>query len=223
MEVAFWDTYFWVFLVIWDNILTISWGKIITLTIKCRVRTHLKVRQCTFAILLLSPLCKGRGPSFEQTWVPFTQGCFVPSLFEIGPMVLESKMWKIYRQMNRPTEDGKQVIRKALIRAFSPGEINVSIVLFVSKNHTVHRFNIVEYHTYILLIQYMQSGIASLLHISIFTPKIFVLKQHIITDVHIKLIIIMIIIILHIYVSEFFLSKLCALIKMFPNRHICRE
>ena len=49
--------------------------------------------------------------------------------------------------MKRPTEDGQQVIRKALICAFNPGEINVSIVLFVSKNHTVHRFNIVEYHT----------------------------------------------------------------------------
>ena len=37
-------------------------------------------------------------PSFEQTWIPFTQGFFVPSLFEIGPVVLEKKikMWKVY-------------------------------------------------------------------------------------------------------------------------------
>ena len=27
--------------------------------------------QCIFAILLLSPFGKGRGPSFEQTWIPF--------------------------------------------------------------------------------------------------------------------------------------------------------
>ena len=44
------------------------------------------------------PLAKGRAPLFEQTWIPFTQGCFVPSLVEIGPVVLEKKMkmWKVY-------------------------------------------------------------------------------------------------------------------------------
>ena len=26
------------------------------------------------------------GSSFEQTWIPFTQGCFVPSFVEIGPV-----------------------------------------------------------------------------------------------------------------------------------------
>ena len=35
-----------------------------------------------------------RGPSFEQTLIPFTQGCFVPSLVKIGPMVLEKKISK---------------------------------------------------------------------------------------------------------------------------------
>ena len=29
------------------------------------------------------------GSSFEETWIPFTQGCFVPRLVEIGPVVLE--------------------------------------------------------------------------------------------------------------------------------------
>ena len=33
-----------------------------------------------------------KGLGFEQTWFPFTQGCFVPSLVEIGPVVLEKKM-----------------------------------------------------------------------------------------------------------------------------------
>ena len=46
-------------------------------------------RLCIFAILLSSPFEKGRGPSFEETWISFTQGCFVPSLFEIGSVVLE--------------------------------------------------------------------------------------------------------------------------------------
>ena len=70
-----------------------------------------KVCQCIFAISLLSHLGKGWGPSFEQTWILITQGCFVPSLVEIGPVVLEKKrkMWKVYRQ----TDNGQQAIRKA--------------------------------------------------------------------------------------------------------------
>ena len=30
---------------------------------------------------------KGLEPSFQKTWIPFTQGCFVPSLVEIGLVV----------------------------------------------------------------------------------------------------------------------------------------
>ena len=48
--------------------------------------------KCIFAISLLSLLEKGRGPSFEKFWVPFTQGCLVPSLVEIRPVVLEKKI-----------------------------------------------------------------------------------------------------------------------------------
>ena len=47
-----------------------------------------KVRQCIFAISLLCPPRKERGPSFKQTWIPTTQWCFVPGLVEIGPVVL---------------------------------------------------------------------------------------------------------------------------------------
>ena len=54
----------------------------------------LKFCQCIFAILKLSPLRKGRGPSFEQTWIPITQGCFVPSLDEIGLVVPEKNISK---------------------------------------------------------------------------------------------------------------------------------
>ena len=53
----------------------------------------------------LSPFWEGRGPSFEQTWIPFTQGSFVPSLVEIGPVVLEKmKMWKVYRRTDGRTD-----------------------------------------------------------------------------------------------------------------------
>ena len=32
--------------------------------------------------------------NIEHTWIPFTQGCFVPKLVEIGPVVLEKKISK---------------------------------------------------------------------------------------------------------------------------------
>ena len=46
-----------------------------------------------FLIAIISPLKKGRVPSFEQTWrFPSpTQGCFLPSLVEIDPLVLRSQ------------------------------------------------------------------------------------------------------------------------------------
>ena len=40
---------------------------------------------------------KGYCSSFDQTWIPFTQGCFVPSLIEIVPVILEKKIFK-FRQ-----------------------------------------------------------------------------------------------------------------------------
>ena len=42
--------------------------------------------------VIISPW-KRAGPSFEQTWIPFTQGCFVPSLVEIGSVVLQKKIF----------------------------------------------------------------------------------------------------------------------------------
>ena len=50
-------------------------------------------RHCIFAISYLSPLVKGRGSSFEQTWIPFTHVCFAPNLVEIGSVVLELKFF----------------------------------------------------------------------------------------------------------------------------------
>ena len=50
-----------------------------------------QVCQCIFAISLLSPIAKRRGPSFKQIWIHITQECFVPSFVEIGPVVLKKK------------------------------------------------------------------------------------------------------------------------------------
>ena len=41
------------------------------------------------------PFWKERGPSFEGTWIPFTQECVVSSLVEIGQVVLEKIFLKI--------------------------------------------------------------------------------------------------------------------------------
>ena len=48
---------------------------------------------------LLFPIGKRHDPSIEQTWIPFTQECWMPSLVEISTVVLEKmKMWKVYQQ-----------------------------------------------------------------------------------------------------------------------------
>ena len=72
--------------------------------------------------LWLSPFWRGPGPSFEQTWIPFTQGWFVPSLVEFGPVVLEkkSKMWKV----NGQTTDNRW--SEKLTWTFGSGELKRS-------------------------------------------------------------------------------------------------
>ena len=55
-----------------------------------------KFRQCIFTISLLSPLETG-GVFFEQTCIPIIQSCFVPSLIEIGPMILEKMIYKFHQ------------------------------------------------------------------------------------------------------------------------------
>ena len=60
--------------------------------------------------LLRNYFGKGRGTSFEQTGIPFTQVCFVLSLVEIGPVVFEKKsnIGKIFRRTDRQTTDERR-------------------------------------------------------------------------------------------------------------------
>jgi hypothetical protein len=46
-----------------------------------------------YSFAIISPWERGC-PSFVQFWIPFAQGCFVPSLVKIGPVVLEKKIFK---------------------------------------------------------------------------------------------------------------------------------
>ena len=50
----------------------------------------LKFCWCIFLIAFLSSFGKVRGPSFEQTSIYFIEECSLPSLVEIGPVVLEN-------------------------------------------------------------------------------------------------------------------------------------
>ena len=56
---------------------------------RLRQQRQLQFCQYIFAISLISPVRKGRGPSFEQPCIPFTQGCFMQSSVEMGLVVLK--------------------------------------------------------------------------------------------------------------------------------------
>ena len=79
-------------------------------------RRSFKFRWCIFVII--SPW-KRAWASFEQIWILFTQGCFVPSLVVIGPLVLEKKMtiWKVY---DNDDDDGQRTI---CVQKSSPEEL----------------------------------------------------------------------------------------------------
>ena len=55
-----------------------------------------KLIKVFYALSFLSPFEKELDPSFERTWLRFTQGCFVSCLVEISSMILE-KIFK-FRQ-----------------------------------------------------------------------------------------------------------------------------
>ena len=67
-----------------------------------------------FRYFVNSSLGKRWGPSFEQIWFPLAQECSVPSLVEVGLVVLEKKMqmWKVY------DNDGQKITW-----AFGSGEL----------------------------------------------------------------------------------------------------
>ena len=94
----------------------------------------------------LSTLWELNGSLFEKTWIPFTQGYFVPGLVEIGPVVLEKKMkmWKVYRQTDRRTDgrtDGRTDRQttddrwsEKLTWAFSSGElIKINYIVYLMR------------------------------------------------------------------------------------------
>ena len=65
---------------------------------------------------------KKAGLSFEQTWIPFTQECFVCNLVEIGLVVLEKKMkmWKVHDKDNKDNDNNDHG------QAFGLGELKTA-------------------------------------------------------------------------------------------------
>ena len=87
-----------------------------------KLATWFSTRRFLNFVNVLSLFCviistwKKVGPSFDKIWIPFTRECFVPSLVEISPVILEKKMkmWKVYDNYNDNDDDkGQIVIRKA--------------------------------------------------------------------------------------------------------------
>ena len=84
----------------------------------CMVEIEIgKFCQCIFRYFVFIFSRKECGSSFEQTWIPFTQGSFGSCLVEIylvfffvvvkiGLLVLEkkSKKWKVYIETDRQTD-----------------------------------------------------------------------------------------------------------------------
>ena len=86
-------------------------------------------------IIIISPRKRAR-PFIWKTWIPFTQGYFVRSLVEIGPVVLgkKMKMWKVNRRTDRQT---KRWLEK-LTWAFSSGELKKKIDSWVASEILSH-------------------------------------------------------------------------------------
>ena len=90
----------------------------------------------------LFTLWKLSGSSIEHTWIPFTQGRFVPNLVEIDPVVLgkKMKMWKVYddkQQHRRQRHRWRILIRKAhlSLRLSWAKKGLLSAIIFSNCNH----------------------------------------------------------------------------------------
>ena len=109
--------------------------------------------------LIISPW-KRAGPFIWTNLIPFTQECFVPSLVEIGPVVLEKKMkmWKVYRQTDRRTDgwtDRRGLLHLKSMRDTS--RINTNITrgpwaTLLAWGGFLHVFNIILQISYYLLV-----------------------------------------------------------------------
>ena len=86
------------------------------------------------------------GSSFDQTWIPYTQRCFVPNLVEIGPAVLEKKIlnfvnvfWNSLFRNYLPLEKGKALDLNKL-ESSSPKDALCQVWLKLAQRFWRNRF-----------------------------------------------------------------------------------
>jgi hypothetical protein len=84
-----WREQFWIYIVSESVHLNLTYSGSVVLEKKIFKWPH-----PIFAFLWLSPLWRGTGLLFEQFKIPVTQGWFIPTLIEIGLLVLEKKIKK---------------------------------------------------------------------------------------------------------------------------------
>ena len=84
-----WYEQFWIYIISESFHANMTYSGSVVLKKKIFKLTH-----PIFAFLRLSPLWRGPGPLFEQFRIPFTQEWFMPSLIEVGQLVLEKKILK---------------------------------------------------------------------------------------------------------------------------------
>ena len=113
-------------------------------------RWFLKVCQYIFTISLLSPLGKGHDPTFEQTWFPIDQGCFVPSLVEIGLVILKKKFVNIFLlfRYNLPLKKGG---------SFICAKFGLNLTLWFLRRRLINFVNVFSLVRYYLL---LENGVA---------------------------------------------------------------
>ena len=88
-------------------------------------------------IHIISPW-KRYGPSFEQTLISFSEGCFVPRLVKISLFILEKKILKLYRyifaiSLSSPLEKELALYLNKLETSFVPSVVEIGLLVLEKK------------------------------------------------------------------------------------------
>jgi hypothetical protein len=87
-----WCVQFWIYIISESSHVNMTYSGAVVLEKKIFKWPH-----PIFAFLWLSPLWRETGPLHEQFRIPISYGWFVPILIEIGPLVVEKKIFKKFQ------------------------------------------------------------------------------------------------------------------------------
>ena len=97
---------------------------------KCLIVLNVFWLLSSIANLLLYTLGKGRGPSFDQTWIPFTQERMIRAMFSWN---WPSGFRRVEKYETRLRTDGRTTDDQKISHAFSA---QVSCMMFMKTNQT---------------------------------------------------------------------------------------